>query len=62
MAAAPKKLPPWLTKGKMDTKASEKKETKKSEKKEPPKFEKKEKKMGIEMPMKFKCGGKVKGK
>lgn len=40
----------------------EKGETKKTEKKERPGFEKKERKMGAEMPMKFGCGGKVKGK
>ena len=40
----------------------EKGETMKTEKKERPGFEKKERKMGVEMPMKFGCGGKVKGK
>ena len=51
----------------MHTKASEKKESMKMEKKEKPGFEKRERKMGVEpgkhmMPMKMKCGGKVKGK
>lgn len=46
----------------MHSKAIEKKETRAMEKKEAPAFERKEKKMGVEKPMKFKCGGKVKGK
>lgn len=41
------------------TKASEKKESMRMEKKESPGFERRERKMGVEKPMKYKCGGKV---
>lgn len=44
------------------SKVFEKKETKKMEKKETPFMHTLEKKKGTEKPMKFKCGGKVKGK
>lgn len=55
--AAKKPMPPF-----MHTKKTEKKESMKMEKKESPGMEKREHMRGIEKPMPFKCGGKVKGK